>query len=289
MGVLASYYVLAHRQEIARAWQHVALVPVCGAVLAGALAAWSGAPAWQHLLAGLGFPLRLRDAQRVFLLGQLGKYIPGGVWTVLAQVTMARELHVPAARSGTASLTSILLAVVTASGLGAACLAVAGHEVLGRYWWLLLLALPLLALLQPDVLVRAGVLIGRVTGRKVALPRMPERTLLTAAGWLVAGQVLNGLGFYLLVDSISGRATDPLLSIGLFALAAAAGIVVIFLPAGVGAREVILVFGLTTFTDPGSAALIVLLSRVVLTVVDVGLAGAAAGVGRRRRTLDPVG
>lgn len=284
----ALYYLWSRRHQVALAWHHVSLLPVVGAFVASALAAWSGVPAWRDLLTGLGSRLRWRDAQRVFLMGQLGKYIPGGVWTVLAQATMAKELHVPRSRSGTAGLMAILLAVVTASGLGAVCLAIAGHQVIGRYGWLLLLALPLLALLHPDVLVWSGALVSRVTRRNLPLERIPERTLLAAAGWLLAGQSCNGVAFYLLVDSIAGSSTNPLLPIGLFGLASAAGIVVIFLPAGVGAREVILAFGLSTVTDPGSAALIVLMSRVVLTIVDVALAAAAAGIGRRRRLAAPV-
>jgi hypothetical protein len=249
------------------------------------LAAWSGVPAWRTLLNGLGSRLRLKDAQRIYLTGQLGKYIPGGVWTVVAQAGLARELKVPRARSGTASLMAILLAVVTASALGAACLAVAGHQVIGKYWWVLLLVLPLLALLHPDLLVWFGALVSRLTKRNLHLERIPERSLLGAAGWLVGGQVFNGLAFYLLVDSISGKHTNPLLPIGLFALASVAGIVVVFAPAGVGPREAILLLGLSAVTDPGSAALIVLLSRVVLTVADVALAAVAAGVGRRGRAV----
>lgn len=283
---LAGYWIYRNRAEVGHAWSRVTLLPVLGAFFAGALGAWSGVPAWRSLLIGLGSRLRLRDAQRVFLMGQLGKYIPGGVWTVLAQATMAMELKVPRARSGTASLMSILLAVVTAAGLGAVCLAVAGHEVLGHYWWILLLAIPLLALLHPGVLVWFGRTVGRITRRKVPLERISERTLIGAAGALLVGQLCNGFGFYLLVVSISGHASNPLLSIGVFSLASAAGIVVIFAPAGVGAREVILLFGLSTVTkDAGSAALIVLMSRVVLTAVDVLLAASAAGIGRRGRRL----
>jgi len=219
-------------------------------------------------------------------MGQLGKYIPGGVWTVIAQATMAKELHVPRARSGTAGLMAILLAVIASSILGAACLGIAGHQILGKYWWTLLLVVPLLAALHPGVLVWVGAIAGRITKRSVPLERIPERTLLTAAGWLFVGQVCNGVAFYLLVDSISVAHTNPLLPIGLFALAAAIGVVIVFLPAGVGAREVILAFGLSTITDAGSAALIVLMSRVVLTLADVVLAGAAAGIGRRRPRTD---
>ncbi|SDO29902.1 hypothetical protein SAMN04515671_0477 [Nakamurella panacisegetis] len=279
----AVYYVWRRHDEIGRAWSQVTVWPVVGSFLASAIAAWSGVPAWRTLLAGLGSPLRLKNAQRVFLTGQLGKYIPGGVWTVVAQAGLAKELNVPRARSGTASLMAILLGVVTASGLGALCLAVAGHQVIGHYWWVLLLAIPLLALLHPDVLVWFGATVSRLTKRNLPLERLTERSLLGAAGWLAGGQVFNGLAFYFLVDSISGHHTNPLLPIGLFALASVAGILVVFAPAGVGPRDAILLLGLSVVTDLGSATLIVLLSRVVLTVVDIALAAAAAGLGRRGR------
>jgi len=281
---LALYFLFKNRDGIASAWHRVSVAPVAGAFALSAAAAASGVPAWRDLLIGLGSRLRFRDAQRVFLMGQLGKYIPGGVWTVLAQATMAKDLNVPRARSATASLMSILLAVVTAAGLGAVCLGIAGRQILGTYGYVLLLVVPLLALLHPDVLVRFGAVISKITRRNLPLERIPARTILTSAGWLVLGQICNGLAFYLLVDSIGGQRSNPLLDIGLFALAAVAGIVVVFAPAGVGPREAILLLGLSAvLSDTGSAALIVLMSRLLLTIVDVALAAGAAGIGWRPR------
>ncbi len=282
VAVFAALWAYKNRAEVAQAWTRVTVVSVMAALLAAILSAWSGVPAWRVLLSGLGSRLRLRDAQRVFLMGQLGKYIPGGVWTVLAQATMAKELHVPRSRSGSASLMAILMAVVTSAALGGACLGIAGRQVLGRYGWLILLVIPMLALLNPDVMVWVGSLASRLTKRNLHIERIPERALLIAAGWLLIGQIFNGLSFYFLASSISGRYGNPLFSIGLFALASAAGIVVIIAPAGAGARELILAFGLSSVTDSGSAVLIVLLSRLVLTIADVLLAMAAATIGRRR-------
>ncbi len=281
--VFAVVWVWQNRHQAGAAWSRVRPWPVVGAFVASALSAWTAVPAWRDLLVGLGSRLRLRDAQRIFLMGQLGKYIPGGVWTVVAQASMAREFKVPRTRSATASLMCILLAVVASAGLGALCLGVAGHQVLGRYGWWLLVVVPLVALLHPGVLVWAGTVAERVTKRNVPLERIPERTLLAAAGWLLVGQVFNGLAFFLLVGSIGGHWINPLLSIGLFSLASAFGLLVIFAPAGAGAREIILAFGLASVTDPGSAVLIVLMSRVVLTIVDLVLAGSAAVIGRGRR------
>src|ERR1700712_171378 len=86
--VFAAIWAWSNRLEVAQAWSRVTLVPVMLSLLAAAIATWFGVPAWRALLAGLGSQLRLRDAQRGFLMGQLGKYIPRGVWTVLAQATM---------------------------------------------------------------------------------------------------------------------------------------------------------------------------------------------------------
>lgn len=282
--VAAVYWVYRKRHEMADALSRVSFWPVLGAIALSAAGAWSGVPAWRSLLAGLGSPLTLAQSQRVFLLGQLGKYIPGGVWSVVAQATMARDYQVPRTRSATASLMSILLSVVTAATLGGILLATSGRAVLGAYWWAVLLFLPLLVLVHPGMLVAVGRLAARVTKRDIVIDRIPERRLLQATGWLTAGQVLNGLQLYVLAASIAPTAPPLLLAIGLLGFASAAGLVIVFAPAGAGIREVILVFGLTPYMTAGEALLVVLLSRLVMTVVDFLWAGTAALQARSRQS-----
>ncbi len=47
---------------------------------------------WRVLLADLGTHLPAAPASSVFLVGQLGKYLPGSVWTVVAQTEMGARL-----------------------------------------------------------------------------------------------------------------------------------------------------------------------------------------------------
>src|SRR4051794_20106617 len=47
---------------------------------------------WHGTLVVLGSSLRRRPAARLFFLTQLGKYLPGAVWPVLAQMRMGRDL-----------------------------------------------------------------------------------------------------------------------------------------------------------------------------------------------------
>ena len=51
--------------------------------------------AWRALLADLGSRLPLPAEIRVMFVGQLGKYVPGAVWAVAAQVELARDYAVP--------------------------------------------------------------------------------------------------------------------------------------------------------------------------------------------------
>ena len=53
---------------------------------------------WRGTLAVLGAACRRRPAARLFFPTQLGKYLPGAVWPVVAQMRMGRELGVPRQR-----------------------------------------------------------------------------------------------------------------------------------------------------------------------------------------------
>ena len=68
---------------------------------------------WRVLLADLGTHLPAAPASSVFLVGQLGKYLPGSVWSVVAQAEMGARLHVPRRRMAVVGILSIGLAVLT--------------------------------------------------------------------------------------------------------------------------------------------------------------------------------
>lgn len=273
---LAAWFVYRNWSGVVTAWHRLSPWAVVGSLVTGVAAAWFGAPAWRTVLSGLGSPLEVAAAQRVFLLGQLGKYLPGGVWTVLAQAELAQRLRIPRLRSGTASLITVLLSVVTAFGLGGILLLFTGRQTLGHYGWALLAVLPLLVLLHPDVLVRAGRLVSKLTHRTVEIQRVSERSLLSASGWLLIGSVLSGISTWFLAHSLSADGPPVLLVIGVQAFAVAVGLVVVFAPAGAGARELVMVVGLSSYLPTPSALLVVLVSRLITIVADFGWAAAVA-------------
>src|SRR4051794_7504091 len=111
---------------------------------------------WRELLADLGNRLALVPAGRVFFLGQLGKYLPGSVWPVVAQMELAHDLRVPRTRTATTVLLFMLMNVVTAAAVAGLTLPFTldpDTDVGSWRWAFLLLILPLV-LLSPAGLKR---------------------------------------------------------------------------------------------------------------------------------------
>ena len=198
----------------------------------------------------LGSPCGHVVANRIFLLGQLGKYLPGSVWTVLAQAELAGTEGVPRTRAGAASLIGIFIQVLSAALLGSACMVVAGRDILGGYVWAVAVVLGVGVLLHPRLLHAILQRLARLTHRPIADTLLSFADVGVAMNYGFAGQVANGVQLWLLAGGVSGRYPPLLLAIGLFSLAAAVGVVVIIAPAGVGVREVILIAGLTQLMSP---------------------------------------
>lgn len=248
-------------------------------VLAGQLAS---VLSWRALVAGLGSPLRVPVASRIFFVGQLGKYLPGSVWPVLAQMEMGRAAGVPRTRIGAASILAIGVSVATGLSVGLLCLpallAGGGH----RYAWVLL-GLPLaVAMLHPRVL-------NTVLCRGLRLLRRPApehpvnaRAVLSASGWLLVTWLCYGLQIWVLATDLGAHGLRVLpLAIGAFSIAMTLGLLFLVAPAGVGAREAVLILVLSSVLSVGAATALALVSRLLLTLSDGLVAAAAALVARR--------
>ncbi|MEU8145482.1 lysylphosphatidylglycerol synthase transmembrane domain-containing protein [Nonomuraea sp. NPDC048901] len=248
--------------------------PLLAASLVGVVAALLCAMmTWRTLLADLGSPLPLRPAAKVFFVGQLGKYIPGAVWPVLAQMEMGRDLGVPRPRSAAAFF--LMMPIQLASGL-LVTLAMLGWD---RFGWLLLLVPVLLVLLEPKVI---NGLIGfglRKLKREPLERRLTRRGMLTALGWALAGWISYGVHLYFIVPQ-----SGLLFAIGAFALSWSLGIMSFVVPAGAGVREVVMVGVLSPVMPAGPAIAVALSSRIVIIIGDLICAG-MAGIAARRDSV----
>ena len=222
---------------------------------------------WRALMAGMGSPLSVPVAARVLFVGQLGKYIPGSVWPVLAQMELATEHKVPRARTAAASVINMCLSLLCA--LIVAALTLPFTHGLQKYWWGFLIALPLVVCLYPPVLnwlLRLGFKILRKEPPEQELSAKP---ILVAMAWYIVSWTFYGLQIYVMAVRVGVNPASGLpLAIGTFALAWAIGFVIILAPAGAGFRDVMIVAVLSTQMSVGAATAIMLVSRVATTLAD---------------------
>jgi hypothetical protein len=255
--------------------------PVAASLVCGLVGVGATMPLWRGVLRGLGVRLPWLVGARVFFLSQLGKYLPGSVWPVLAQMEMGRAHG--ASRRHILGANVIAIALNCCVGLLVACAVLPAYDpkTLVDYWWVLLVIPFLLIALHPRALgavVSAGL---RLLRRPPVQWRLDARAELAAAGWSMVSWVTLGAQVWVLCAALGHASPEVfLLSWGAMALAVPLGLLFVPAPAGAGVRDVVLGLVLATVLTSGQAVTVVVASRAVLVACDLVLAGLAAVAGR---------
>lgn len=243
-----------------------------GVAVAAAVAALLAlVPHWRAIARSLGTVVERNDARAIVISGQLGKYIPGGVWTIGAQGFSAHRAQLDW-RLGVA--TGLMqLATLIALGLGIGGLIVlTGTTPLPPAWGLVGLGVALVAFVPP-VLRGAGRLLRRGTSGSVREPQFP--VFATSLPYWAASVVGSGAsGVALGIDELTTVVAAA-------ALAYAAGALVVIAPAGIGVREAVIVGMLAPVTGVSTAAALALLLRVTAVLGDL-IGAATLSILRRR-------
>lgn len=285
----AVFGLLRHGDDLAAALRRLSAWAVLAGFVPALLAAGVSVLVWRTSLGEMGERLPLSTAAEVFYVSQLGKYVPGSVWSIVIQSELNRAHRIPRRSSLATGVLVVGVAVTTGLGLGVVTLPLVPGSPMRRYWWLVLLLPPLLAALHPRVLA-AG------SGALLRLVRRPP--LLRTPSWAGMGRLaalqtgvwvcLGTLSWLLLVGSGAPPGPSALVAVGGYALAHSLGLLAVGLPAGAGVRDAVLALALSTVVPAPTAVMVALVARAVLTVVDLVLAGGAfavaraAGVSRRR-------
>ncbi|MEV4107693.1 lysylphosphatidylglycerol synthase domain-containing protein [Nonomuraea sp. NPDC049695] len=268
-----AYAVAKQWDAVVAGFARLSWAALAGSLVAVVAALLGAMLTWRTLLADLGSPLPLRPAAKVFFVGQLGKYIPGAVWPVIAQMEMGRDLGVPRSRSAAAFF--LMMPIQLATGL-LVTLVTLGWD---RYGWLLLFIPLLLVLLEPKVINAViGYALRRLKREPLERP-LTRRGMLAALGWALAGWLCYGVHLYFVVPQ-----AGLLFAVGAFALSWCLGILTFVVPAGAGVREVAMVAVLAPQLEGGAAIAVALSSRIVIVIGDLICAG-LAGIAARRDSV----
>ncbi|GGD18311.1 lysylphosphatidylglycerol synthase domain-containing protein [Nocardioides daphniae] len=236
---------------------------------------------WRRIFGLHGARVPGRAAAAIFFTGQLGKYVPGSVWSIGVQARLAHAHDVTPRTTVATSL--VFLWVHVATGCLAAGLALplvpAADDLPGGRWLSAGACLLVGALaMVPAIVHRAARLLA---GHDDVVWGLRESGLAAAVMAPVWGAYAAGLWFVLPQGTTPSGALYAAL-VAAFALGYVAGVAVPVAPAGLGAREAVFVLVLAPTLGVVTAAAVALLARVVHTVADFVVAAGALLLDRAR-------
>lgn len=255
------------------------LVASMGLALAGMSAT---VMAWHAVLRELDHDVPITESGRIYLVGQLGKYLPGSVWAIVLQMELALRAHIPRARSFAASLVLVGLSTTAAVIVGLAGLPALAAATSPLAWLTAGLVPIALVCASPPVLSRLVDLLLRVLRRPGIRHPFTWRGVATIIGWGMLAWFFLGAHMAMLVSGEADLTVAGSVEVvGTFALASTVGLFAFIAPSGLGVREAVIVAGLGPFVGTGSALALALASRLLLTVAEVVAAGGSALSARR--------
>ena len=269
--------VARERSALAAAAQQLSVVALMTSTLLVVAGLVAQMLSWRALFAGEASEMpSLRASAQIYYIGQLGKYVPGSIWAVVAQSELGLGHRISRSRSAVVALGALAVLVVTGTGVAAAVLGFTSPGSLLSYWWALP-ALPVgVFLLMPPVFNRLIRVALRVTHRDEPTESIGARSLMVSSGWALLMWGLFGAHAWVLADALGARSSQvALICVGAFALAWVVGLLVVIAPAGAGAREAALVLALGSVLDRPAALVLALVSRIIMVVADAVVAGAA--------------
>jgi uncharacterized membrane protein YbhN (UPF0104 family) len=216
-------------------------------------------------------------------VGQLGKYVPGAVWALAAQVELARDYDVPRRRSATASLVAMATTLVVGLIAAGVMLPLTSARAAGHYWWVLAVTPLAVACLYPKIIKFGLDLVLKAMRRPPLEKPVSVGGMARALGWTTLGWLCFGAHAWFLISVFAGKSPHVFaLALGAYALAWSVGFLIIVFPGGIGPRELALIAVLAPVMPSASALVIALASRVVMTAGDLVWAGIGLAIGRAR-------
>jgi uncharacterized membrane protein YbhN (UPF0104 family) len=230
---------------------------------------------WRMLLAGWDRAPAFWPSVRIWSISNLGRYIPGKIWSVGALSILAERAGV----SGVAAASAAILGTLLNLGAGFGIVALSGARVLGTIEpWMQGAAIAGAAAFIVGVLLLPRLLppiVRSITSRR-GLPPVDRHLSPTRLWSVTAINALSWVGYGVAFDAFSRGVTPQVAGAGaafitVYTASYLWGYLVLFAPGGIGFREVALVAMLVALgmgTQP-EATVLALASRVWITVLEI--------------------
>jgi len=241
--------------------------------------------AWYLITLKLKIALSPSETLKSWFYSQLGKYLPGKIWLLLGRIYYY-ESRGKSRKFITVALYFEMVTIIVSGGLLFLAGLILFKEMESVYsgktfWGLLALFIMAFVCLHPRLLERI------INWTLAQFKRDPVSLSISYSDvlWIlfvcIVSWVIGGIGFYLFVDSICPVSPEYILFLtGALAISSTLGVMAIFAPSGLGVREGALVYLLSFMMATPVAVVISVLTRIWMTLIEIGLIGMVYLIGR---------
>jgi hypothetical protein len=225
--------------------------------------------AWRAVLLGWGERLPYPRAARIWCVSNLARYVPGRIWQVAGMAAMAQRAGIsPWAAAGSAVVVQ-LLAVATGALVTGIAAPHAGKPLLVAGAGIAAAALAA-ALAWPPATRLLSSFLRRLSGRDLRLEPVAPGPLLLSTAVTTLAWVAYGLALYFFVQGVLGEARlSVFTAVGAFTASYLVGLLLVFTPGGLGAREGTIYVLLVGPLGPAGAFVVMAGSRVLMTATEL--------------------
>jgi hypothetical protein len=223
---------------------------------------------WAYIVNDLGGPqIPKADAIRLFMIANLGRYIPGKIWQIAGLTALAKDRGVAPGTAVGAAVLGQGIALVAAAGLG-----IGLYDAILPPGYFSLISIVLIG----SVVVLATIPVSFKAGAKLWLRFRGSQTIETPSPtsglrWLLlyfVNWIVYALAFWMMVASFdSDISLIPVAAA--FPAAYVLGYLMIFAPAGLGVREGFLIVFLSPHLGLGPSGVIAVVARLWTTLTEV--------------------
>jgi uncharacterized membrane protein YbhN (UPF0104 family) len=214
---------------------------------------------WYKILRFFGVKIRRKAAFSAMAKTLLAKYVPGSVWHLVGRMEVVKELGISRSVTGLSLVIEIIMNVLATFSLAFVFL-VSNFFV---PYYALVVVVFMIVLLHPSVIRLFIRMICFVTRRKIVVMELGYRKLFELYVLYLIRWAIVGVGFAFLVRAVYVVSfIDFWFLAGVFCLSWVLGFLVLFSPAGLGVREVVMVGLLVLVIPEYYAILISLVARL---------------------------
>ena len=227
---------------------------------------------WHFIIKSLKGKLKIGESFSVWFLGEATRYIPGNIWSFASRVYLGNKKGVPKTLIFVSLSIEAFLLVTSTFILSIPGIRFSTQAIPVNAKSLLILFIFILAGAFLAFFIRNKIMKTLKTLQKIPLQTFISPPFLQAFFLHLLSWVFFGVGTYVLMTNLVS--SHQIFFISLIILSWLLGYLSFITPMGLGVREGVQIALLSPFIGVGSATLIALLSRLIMTVVDVGNVGA---------------